>query len=230
MKSLGKFLAIIGLLLLFLYPPAGVGCIFIGLIMFAIGKPSSTIEAEKRKSQEMPCPFCKEPILKNAVKCKHCQSAIPVTEEKYQNTLTKKKKSKGDLILLAIFVVIVGYGLIEIGMHKDKSSDNTSPSETLSTTTPSQSVGMGEIGQLDNGKGMVNLAIDEESHSKMLDAVNAKDQSGYNELVLAGKVFLVNCPIKVRVIDETIFMKRVRILEGPQKDLAGWCPFEYVKR
>jgi ribosomal protein L37AE/L43A len=81
MRTLGKFLAILGLILLFLYWPAGLICILIGLVMFAVGKDTSkNVEVESRKEQERPCPFCKEPVLKSAIKCKHCQSDIPAVE------------------------------------------------------------------------------------------------------------------------------------------------------
>ena len=88
MKTLGKVLAIIGLLLLLLSPIAGVICILLGLVMFAIGKDKSKIiEVESRKEQERPCPFCKEPILKSAIKCKHCQSDIPAEKEEILNDI-----------------------------------------------------------------------------------------------------------------------------------------------
>lgn len=81
MKTLGKFLAILGLVLLILYWPAGLIFILIGLVMFAVGKDTSkNIEVESRQEQERSCPFCKESVLKNAIKCNHCQSDIPAEE------------------------------------------------------------------------------------------------------------------------------------------------------
>lgn len=102
MRTLGKFLAILGLVLLFLYWPAGLFCILIGLVMFAIGKPNLTIEAKKRKGQERPCPFCKEPILKNAIKCKHCQSDIPA-EKEIENGLWECKNCHVKMLLAEKF-------------------------------------------------------------------------------------------------------------------------------
>lgn len=102
--------------------------------------------------------------------------------------------------------------------------------ENHSSETTFQSLGIGEIGHLDNGNEMVSLGIDLDSYNEMLKSTQANDKRGWAELVLAGKIFLVDCKTSVRVIDRSMFLRRVRILEGPQKDLAGWCAYEYVKR
>lgn len=82
MKTLGKLLIVIGAILLLVSIPTAVVFMLVGFIMFIVGKDNKIeVEAQVRKEQERPCPFCKEPVLKSAVKCKHCHSDIPVVEE-----------------------------------------------------------------------------------------------------------------------------------------------------
>lgn len=82
MKALGKLFVVLGLLCLFIDLFLGGFLMFIGLVMFLVGKDTKQkAETAKRQSQERPCPFCKEPILKSAIKCKHCQSDVPAEAE-----------------------------------------------------------------------------------------------------------------------------------------------------
>jgi DnaJ-class molecular chaperone len=91
MKSFGKLLVVIGAILLLVSIPTAVILMLVGFIMFIVGKDKKIeVEAEARKDQERPCPFCKEPVLKSAVKCKHCHSDIPaIVNEPPLNDLIK---------------------------------------------------------------------------------------------------------------------------------------------
>lgn len=81
MKTLGKFFVIIGIIILIFNPIGGIFTMAVGFIMFLVGKDKKVEAAiEARKDQERPCPYCKEPVLKSAIKCKHCHADIPVVE------------------------------------------------------------------------------------------------------------------------------------------------------
>lgn len=91
MRTFGKFLVIVGAVCVFIFPPAGIGTMLVGFIMFMVGKDKKKeAEIEDRKEQERPCPYCQEPILKSAVKCKHCHSDVsPITHEPPINEIIK---------------------------------------------------------------------------------------------------------------------------------------------
>ena len=60
----------------------------------------------------------------------------------------------------------------------------------------------------------VPVAVDQESHDKLIKAQTMKDQHGVAELIVSGKVLPVDDETKIQVIDSTLLMRQVRILEG----------------
>jgi hypothetical protein len=84
MKAGGIIFIILGILVILLYPGSplmilGILLIILGAIMFQTGNKNleTKIEEMKDKAQRIPCPFCKEPILKEALKCRYCGADIP---------------------------------------------------------------------------------------------------------------------------------------------------------
>lgn len=57
----------------------------------------------------------------------------------------------------------------------------------------------------------------------------ANDKDGKVLLLASGRVFAVKSGTKVLVIDQAMFKRKVRVLEGEQKGLSGWVAVEYVK-
>lgn len=128
--------------------------------------------------------------------------------------------TKGTRRNLSIAVAVFGFifVLIIISMSVATKSNNTIEST------------IGTIGYLDNGANGTTLAVDLESWNKMSDYAKANDNQAMGKMAFEGKVFLVTSRTKIVVIDETIYsQKQVRILEGPQKDLTGWCASDFIK-
>ena len=66
----------------------------------------------------------------------------------------------------------------------------------------------------------------------LMKAITRNDSYGVFDLVLAGKIFMVDEGTKVRVIDRGGFLGvsevQVRILEGKMVGRSGWLPYEFV--
>ncbi|MCJ7481482.1 MAG: hypothetical protein MUO31_00800 [Thermodesulfovibrionales bacterium] len=138
-----------------------------------------------------------------------------MTEEKKESAIKKQRKLINCGIIL--FSMLVGFAYLLM----NNCSDNSSKSF--------ESLGTGEMGRLvSEGGGTITLAIDKEALKEMIKTVLAKDRPGFNELYYAGKIFYVDSNTRVNVIDRAVGLSRVRILEGPQKDNAGWCDYKDV--
>jgi LITAF-like zinc ribbon domain len=115
-KGTGGGLALFGLAVLILgywFPPLIIVSVLFFLV--AIFKPAKQIcpeckwaypvprtHWEQRNDEKKACPFCAEPIRKEAIKCKHCGSDIPGStnerdivnfqkpDDSYKNTLSYK--------------------------------------------------------------------------------------------------------------------------------------------
>jgi hypothetical protein len=79
------------------------------------------------------------------------------------------------------------------------------------------------------GGGTIPVAVDETSFDALVKSSVKGDSYGVAELVAAGKVFGVDGPVRVLLLDSTFTKCKVRILEGPQTGRAGWVPTEWVK-
>jgi len=81
MKVIGWLIIIGGLWLATMIPIAGLIVMGIGILFTATSKRNqyfnSKMKAEKKRVKlEIPCPYCREPILAGATKCRHCMSEI----------------------------------------------------------------------------------------------------------------------------------------------------------
>jgi hypothetical protein len=92
MQRFFYFLAIVGFLAGFIFPPLWAGAI-IALILALASAPRGTRPDGKRKNSGLlgglidsasvqhtmaPCPFCRELAFRNATVCPHCQRDIPL--------------------------------------------------------------------------------------------------------------------------------------------------------
>lgn len=145
--------------------------------------------------------------------------------ETKSETKTKKKTNPLVWLLGAIILVVI----IGLRNKNEKLYNENHNSETTVETTV-QSLGIGETGILNQSGGTTTiLNIDKDSFSEMIKVTQANDKEGFNEMAFAGKLIFATCPVKVLVIDKSSGLVRLRILEGEQKGLTGWCPYEYVK-
>jgi hypothetical protein len=89
---------------------------------------------------------------------------------------------------------------------------------------------IGQDGKLHSGTKAVPVAVDKDSQGQLTQAQAIKDQHAVVQLVLAGKVLSVMDGTKVKVIDATLTLRQIRILEGPYEGRSGWVPFEFVAK
>lgn len=73
-------------------------------------KPTTARNRQARDKKTKRCPFCGEEILAVAIKCKHCASNLPGSQESSINSLTAPNgKSKLAAALFALF--LGGFGI-----------------------------------------------------------------------------------------------------------------------
>lgn len=146
-------------------------------------------------------------------KCKECGQEIS-SEAKAcpQCGKPQRKKTRWGVILfvsLGIFSFFIFIAVMS-GGHKS-------------------SVSVGKSGYLDAGAGVVPVAVDEAAFDAWTSASVAKDEHGRKVLLASMRVFAAPKGTKVLIIDQGTFKRKVRILDGKQKGMAGWVAMEFVK-
>lgn len=131
-------------------------------------------------------------------------------------------KREVSIIAVVVGIVLLLYVFAPWGRKTDQSA--AVPTSALSALR------VGQEGQLDNGGPTVLVAIDDAAFDDLNKAAGAGDDTGVRELVRAGRVFLAPQHTAIRVLENGLVSVRVRILDGAQKDKAGWVPAEFVKR
>jgi hypothetical protein len=103
-------------------------------------------------------------------------------------------------------------------------------SSARSPAAHSSYVGVGSEGRLFiRGNGALSVGVTEEAFNEMNTAISVSDSVGYRTILLAGRAFIVQEGTRVLVIERGLFRAKVRILDGTQKDRAGWVASEWVK-
>jgi len=89
---------------------------------------------------------------------------------------------------------------------------------------------VGERGHLHSGTELVALAVEKKVLDEWNDALFANDTFGRTELLTSGRIFVVPDGTEVLMLDSgwSIFVCKVRILEGEHLGQTGWIPVEWV--
>lgn len=74
----------------------------------------------------------------------------------------------------------------------------------------------------------VPVATTKEAEAEFSKALNNKDTHAYNQLFADGKMIRIPAGTKAMVIDRSMNMAQVRILEGSHEGRAGWVPVEFA--
>ena len=105
------------------------------------------------------------------------------------------------------------------------------PKPPSPTPTSASQIAISGQGRIKSGAGQVFVATTEDAFDSLMKAITRQDQYGVLDLMLAGKVFVVNDGTTVLVLDHGGFLAsrvRVRILDGPMTGRSGWLPYEWV--
>jgi len=128
---------------------------------------------------------------------------------------------------IAIIAVVAGIVILLYVFARPQSTGR--PVVSRAPTSAFSGLRVGQDGRLDNGGATVLVAVDDAAFDDLNRAASANDDAGIRELVRAGRVFLTPQYTAIRVLENGVFSVRVRILDGTQKDKAGWVPAEFVK-
>jgi hypothetical protein len=135
--------------------------------------------------------------------------------------LTKREIA---IICVVIGVLVLLYVFAPWGRGTDSRAARPAPTSSFGNLL------VGQEGHLDNGGAMAFVALDDAAYDALNKAAGVDDQAGIRELVSAGRVFLTPQHTAIRVLENSVFSVKVRILDGAQKDKAGWVPAEFVKQ
>jgi hypothetical protein len=123
-----------------------------------------------------------------------------------------------------IFATILTAGVLYLLLALGSAPAPVKPAEQQSVAA----VQPGSEGQLQNGKTLIPVAVDEELLPELSRTATASDYS--NALSkLSGRVFFVDAATSVRVSETDTNGIRVRILIGPEKGRLGWVPGDWIR-
>ncbi len=146
---------------------------------------------------------------------------------------TSKVRGFFPIIFLAVAVATISIAVVlanleENGKKAGAGSDVTnSKKRGGSSYIPS----VGSIARLDNGASHTLAGADKEAWDELARAVAAKDDIGWNLLILSGRALLVERGTRVRVLQIKGWSREaeVRILEGKYVVRKAWVSTEFLK-
>jgi hypothetical protein len=120
-------------------------------------------------------------------------------------------------------LLVIGAGLLIVimpGYYK-----KTHPDVTPNVST------IGEEGYLDSGGEATPVATSQAAFDAWTKARVAKDDIGQRNLLMAGMILAPLKGTRVRVIDTgSMFVRKIRILDGEFKERSGFVAAEYIKQ
>jgi len=95
---------------------------------------------------------------------------------------------------------------------------------------PTSSIRIGSEAKLYQSEGhQIPAAIDYDIYEEMVNEAAAHDTIGWQQLILEGKLFVIDNDTKVLVLDSKGFALKVRILEGEYLGQVAWVSLDAVK-
>jgi hypothetical protein len=148
-----------------------------------------------------PCPYCKEQVSANAIKCPHCQSEL-------RSWFRRHPIVTGLLLIFVVFPVTMGIF---------STATDTTPQEKL--IIPGQNAFIKEF---------THGAITKEVYNRANQLEQVNDSVGVQQLYSTDLIFELAKGTTVKVIDSDNassfgqMIYQVRALEGKNKGRAGW--------
>lgn len=99
------------------------------------------------------------------------------------------------------------------------------------TNPPQKMAARGDKVSIISGKDSATapVATTKEVDDEYSKALSSKDQIGYDSLFASGKMFRVDAGTEALVIDRSMNMAQLRILEGKHEGKTGWVPVEFAR-
>jgi hypothetical protein len=92
-------------------------------------------------------------------------------------------------------------------------------------------VPIGGHGSLRGTTGVLTpVGVDDAALKEILTSFRVKDRDGMIQLLVTGRAFSVPNGTKVLVVEHgSMYVRKIRVLEGAQKGRAGYVPDEWIK-
>lgn len=166
------------------------------------------------------CPDCGAKVSKKAAACPGCGRKLG---RSFLGSLV------GTLIKLTLLLIVGLIGLMVLAAKNHRPGPAGEPAPAQATPVAS-SLNVGDEATLQlPGATAVFLALDDESWDKMIDAENAKDLEEIALLMAKGKVIREVVGTRVKVIQNAVLSRKVRIREGDNPGVEAWIQAEFVK-
>ena len=156
----------------------------------------------------------------NIIKKTSMDNQNKTSSPKSWSEMSKKQK-----IVAIIAIIFIGVSLIVIF----RSGVSTTPSvKSPYVQSESEELKIGDTGYLKSNDDTVMLGVTKDNYNQLMKLSVAKDTEGVLQMVLNGQAILADSGTKIRVIDEDMFIKQVRFLDGKYYGQSGWTPNEFV--